>query len=124
MAGTTKLDLAQFRELQAFAQFGSDLDEATKGKINRGQRIVELFKQNQYSPLSMEMEVAVLWAMQKGYFDDVEVERVKECQGAMEEFLTTRKASLLQSIADEKALSDEINDGLKTALDDFKGSWK
>ena len=62
VSGTTKLDLAQFRELQAFAQFGSDLDDATKGKINRGQRIVELFKQNQYAPLSMEMEVAVLWS--------------------------------------------------------------
>ena len=124
VAGTTKLDLAQFRELQAFAQFGSDLDDATKGKINRGQRIVELFKQNQYAPLSMEMEVAVLWSMQNGHFDDVEVERVEECQAALEEFLTTRKADLLQKIADEKALSDEINDGLKTALEDFKGSWK
>ena len=124
VAGTTKLDLAQFRELQAFAQFGSDLDEATKGKINRGQRIVELFKQNQYSPLSMEMEVGVLWAMQHGYFDDVEVERVKECQAQLEEFLTTRKAELLQKIADEKALSDDLVDGLKAALEDFKGSWK
>jgi F-type H+-transporting ATPase subunit alpha len=124
VSGTTKLDLAQFRELQAFAQFGSDLDEATKGKINRGLRIVELFKQNQYAPLSMEMEVAILWAMQNGHFDDVEVERVKECQGALEEFLSTRKADLLQKIADEKALSDEINDGLKTSLEDFKGIWK
>ena len=109
---------------EAFAQFGSDLDDATKAKISRGQRIVELFKQNQYSPLSMEMEVAVLWAMQNGHFDDVDVERVKECQAALEEFLSTRKAELLQKIADEKALSDDTNVGLKTALEDFKGSWK
>jgi len=119
VSGTTKLDLAQFRELQAFAQFGSDLDDATKAKIERGQRIVELFKQNQYCPLSMEMEVAVLYAMQNGYFDDVDVDRIKECQGQMEEFLSTRKADLLQKIADEKALSDDINSGLKTALEDF-----
>jgi F-type H+-transporting ATPase subunit alpha len=124
VAGTTKLDLAQFRELQAFAQFGSDLDEATQGKINRGQRIVELFKQNQYSPLSMQMQVAILWAMQNGHFDDVEVERVKECQTALEEFFTTRKADILQKIADEKALSPDLVENLKTALEDFKGSWK
>ncbi|MGE9268864.1 MAG: F0F1 ATP synthase subunit alpha [Verrucomicrobiales bacterium] len=124
VSGTTKLDLAQFRELQAFAQFGSDLDDATKQKIERGQRIVELFKQNQYSPKSMEMEVAVLWSMQNGYFDDVEVERIQECQGQLEEFLSTRKADLLSKIANEKALSDEILDGLKTAIEDFKSSWK
>ncbi|MDA8968511.1 F0F1 ATP synthase subunit alpha [Akkermansiaceae bacterium] len=124
VSGTTKLDLAQFRELQAFAQFGSDLDEATKGKINRGQRIVELFKQNQYSPISMQMQVATLWAMQNGKFDDVDVDRIKECQAQLEEFLSTRKADLLQKIADEKALSDEIVEGLETALSDFKATWK
>ncbi|MDB4356483.1 F0F1 ATP synthase subunit alpha [Akkermansiaceae bacterium] len=124
VSGTTKLDLAQFRELQAFAQFGSDLDEATKGKINRGQRIVELFKQNQYSPISMQMQVATLWAMQNGKFDDVDVDRIKECQAQFEEFLSTRKADLLQKIADEKALSDEIVEGLETALSDFKATWK
>ena len=124
VSGTTKLDLAQFRELQAFAQFGSDLDDATKAKIQRGERIVELFKQNQYSPMTMEMEVAVLWAMQNGYFDDVEVERVKECQAQLEEFLSTRKADLLQSISDEKELTDSITENLKSALEDFKSSWK
>jgi len=124
VSGTTKLDLAQFRELQAFAQFGSDLDDSTKAKIERGQRIVELFKQNQYSPLSLEMEVSLLYAMQNGYFDDVAVERIKECQGALEEFLNTRKNELLAKIASEKALSDEIVEGLKTALNDFKGTWK
>jgi F-type H+-transporting ATPase subunit alpha len=68
--------------------------------------------------------VAVLWAMQNGHFDDVDVDRVKECQAALEEFLTTCKADLLQKIADEKALSDDINAGLKTALEDFKATWK
>ncbi len=123
VSGTTKLDLAQFRELQAFAQFGSDLDDTTKAKIERGERIVELFKQNQYSPLGLDLEVATLWAMQNGYFDDVEVKRIKECQEALEEFLTTRKADLLQLILDEKALTDDVVGGLETALKDFKASW-
>ena len=124
VSGTTKLDLAQFRELQAFAAFGSDLDEATQGKIDRGQRIVELFKQNQYSPKSLEIEVAVLWSMQNGYFDDVAVDRVKECQDSLEEYLDSRKADLLQLIAKEKALTDDVTEGLTQALTDFKASWK
>ncbi|MFC5050866.1 F0F1 ATP synthase subunit alpha [Rubritalea spongiae] len=124
VSGTTKLDLAQFRELQAFAQFGSDLDAATKAKIERGQRIVELFKQNQYSPLSMQMQVVVLFAMQNGYFDDVDVERINECQAALEEFFNTRKADVLQLIADDKAITDAVKSGLTQAIEDFKGSWK
>ena len=124
VSGTTKLDLAQFRELQAFAQFGSDLDEGTKKKIQRGQRIVELFKQNQYSPKGVEMEVVNLWAMQNGYFDDVEVERIQECQSQLEEFMSTRKDDLLRLIAKEKALTDDVLSGLKTAVEDFKTTWK
>ena len=124
VSGTTKLDLAQFRELQAFAQFGSDLDEQTKGKIDRGLRIVELFKQNQYSPSSMQMQTTVLFAMQHGYFDDVAVDRVKECQTALEEFMDTRKQDVLQLIADDKAITDAVKDALTTSLKDFKGSWK
>ena len=84
---------------------------------------MELFKQNQYSPLTLAMEVAILWSMQNGYFDDVEVSRIKECQAALEEFLNTRKADLLQLISDEKALTDDVVSGLETALKDFKASW-
>ena len=124
VSGTTKLDLAQFRELQAFAQFGSDLDDQTKGKIDRGLRIVELFKQNQYSPASMQMQTVVLFAMQHGYFDDVAVDRVKECQTALEEFMDTRKQDVLQLIADDKAITDAVKEALTSSLKDFKGSWK
>ncbi len=124
VSGTTKLDLAQFRELQAFAQFGSDLDEQTKGKIEKGLRIVELFKQNQYAPKSMQMQVVVLFSMQNGYFDDVAVESIKECQAALEEYMDTRKADVLQLIADDKAMTDGVKEGLHTALKDFKSSWK
>jgi F-type H+/Na+-transporting ATPase subunit alpha len=124
VSGTTKLDLAQFRELQAFAQFGSDLDDVTKKKIERGQRIVELFKQNQYSPVSMEMEVAVLFAMQNGYFDDVAVNRIKKCQAEFQEYMETRKSDILELIANKKELSDAVKDGLVSALKDFKAGWK
>ncbi len=127
VAGTTKLDLAQFRELQAFAQFGSDLDAGTKKKLERGGRIVELFKQNQYSPLAMEMESVFLFAMQQGYFDDVPVDRVKECQAAMGEYFDTRKTELLDKIRNEKPdlkKDTAAVDMVKQALDDFKASWK
>ncbi len=124
VSGTTKLDLAQFRELQAFAQFGSDLDDKTKAQIERGQRIVELFKQTQYAPLPLEVEVAVLWSMQNGYFDDVAVAKIKDCQNKLQEYLTTRKDATLAKIRDEKALTDEIVAELKQAIEDFKSSYK
>jgi F-type H+-transporting ATPase subunit alpha len=127
VAGTTKLDLAQFRELQAFAQFGSDLDASTKKKLDRGARIVELFKQNQYSPLGMEMEAVYLFAMQNGYFDDVEVKEVKRFQAAMGEFFSTRKADLLDRIRNEKPdlkKDAAMVDAVKQAIEDFKKSWK
>ncbi|MEM9237222.1 MAG: F0F1 ATP synthase subunit alpha [Verrucomicrobiota bacterium] len=127
VAGTTKLDLAQFRELQAFAQFGSDLDAGTKAKLDRGARIVELFKQNQYSPISMELESIYLFAMQNGYFDDVAIDKVKDCQAAVGEFFETRKTELLDTIRNEKPdlkKNKEMVDAVKQALEDFKGSWK
>ncbi len=127
VAGTTKLDLAQFRELQAFAQFGSDLDSSTKKKLERGARIVELFKQNQYSPLAMEMESVYLFAMQNGYFDDVAVSDVKRFQAALGEFFTTRKGDLLDKIRNEKPdlKKDAASvDAVKQAIGDFKKGWK
>jgi F-type H+/Na+-transporting ATPase subunit alpha len=127
VAGTTKLDLAQFRELQAFAQFGSDLDASTKKKLDRGARIVELFKQNQYNPLSMEMESVYLFAMQNGYFDDVAVADIRRCQAAMGEFFTTRKGELLDRIRNEKPdlkKDAAMVDAVKQAIGDFKTSWK
>jgi len=124
VSGTTKLDLAQFREMQAFAQFGSDLDAKTKALIERGQRIVELFKQGQYAPLALEVEVCLLWAMQNGHFDSVAVNKVKDCQAKMQEFLETRKDSLLGKIRDEKALTDGIVEELKQAITDFKAGYK
>src|SRR3989441_1530003 len=107
VAGRIKLDLAQFRELAAFAQFGSDLDAATQAKIERGKRIVEVFKQPQYDPSAVEAQAAVLWTAQKGHFDDVAVEKLKGCQNMLIEYLTTRKSDLMRKVAKEKALSDQ-----------------
>ncbi len=124
VAGTIKLDLAQFRELAAFAQFGSDLDAGTKAKLDRGARVVELFKQGQYSPISVEEQAAVLWAMKNGYLDEVPVDRVKEFQAKMQEYLTTRKADVLATIRDKKAIDKDFEPTLKSALDEFKQSFR
>ena len=123
LAGSIKLDLAQFTELQAFAQFGSDLDPSTKAKLARGERIVELFKQNQYEPKLLGLEAADLYAMQKGYFDDVPVDRIKECQNAWEAYMQDQHPDLLESILKEKDLTPEIDAGLKAAIESFKLSW-
>ena len=124
VAGQLKGDLAQFRELAAFAQFGSELDPKTQAQIDRGKRIIELFKQPQYSPIPVEIQVAVIWAVQNGYVDDVTVERIKEFQAQLTDFLSTRKPELLGKIAREKAISDALKDELKAAADQFKMTWK
>jgi F-type H+/Na+-transporting ATPase subunit alpha len=124
VAGQLKGDLAQFRELAAFAQFGSELDAATQGKIDRGKRIVELFKQPQYSPIPVEVQVALIWAIQNGYMDDVPVERVTEFQAGWAEFMRTRRSPVLERIRTEKVLSEELSAALKAAADQFKQTWK
>src|SRR6266699_258021 len=124
VAGKVKLDLAQFRELAAFAQFGSDLDAATKARLERGQRIVELFKQKQYNPIPVEEQVAVMWAMQNGYVDPVPVDRVKEFQVKLQDWLQTRKESLLRAIREKGQLDQDLESQLKSALEDFKTTWQ
>jgi F-type H+/Na+-transporting ATPase subunit alpha len=123
VAGQLKGELAQFREMAAFAQFGSELDPKTQAQIDRGKRIIELFKQPQYSPIPVEIQVAVIWAVQNGYVDDVPVERIKEFQARLTDFLSTRKAELLGQIARKKALGDELIADLKAAADQFKQTW-
>ena len=124
VAGQLKGDLAQFRELAAFAQFGSELDAGTQAKIDRGKRIVELFKQPQYRPVPVDVQVAVIWAVQNGYVDDVPVERIKEFEAQWTDFLSTRKPDVLQRILKDKTIGDELKAALKAAADQFKGTWK
>ena len=124
VAGKIKGDLAQFRELAAFAQFGSDLDAKTKGMLDRGARIVELFKQTQYNPLPTEIQITTLWAMQNGYLDDVAVDKVRDFQAKLQEFMATRKDSILGKIRDKGALDDVITGELKAAVTEFKQNYR
>ena len=123
VSGRIKGDLAQFRELAAFAQFGSDLDAKTQALLERGKRIVELFKQTQYNPLAIEVQVLVLWAAQNNFLDDVPVDKVKDFQAKLIDFSQTRKADLLRKIAAEKAISDSLAADLKAAVTEFKQSY-
>jgi F-type H+-transporting ATPase subunit alpha len=120
VAGKIKGDLAQFRELQAFAQFGSDLDAKTKAQLDRGQRIVELFKQPQYNPIPVEVQAALIFAVQRGFMDAVAIERVQEFQDKLQEFLITRKESVLATIRAKKAFDADVEKELGAALDEFK----
>ena len=124
VAGQLKGDLAQFRELAAFTQFGSELDARTRAQIDRGKRIIEIFKQPAYNPIPVEVQVSVIWAVQNGYVDSVPVDRVKEYQAKWTDFLTTRKADLLQKIASEKALTPALTEELKAAADTFQKTWQ
>jgi len=124
VAGRIKLDLAQFRELAAFAQFGSDLDAKTQAQLERGKRIVELFKQNQYNPYSVEAQVVLLWAVQNGYFDDVPVEKLKDFQNKLTDYIATRKAEVIAAIEKEKAVTDGVAASLKAAITEFKSTYK
>jgi F-type H+-transporting ATPase subunit alpha len=124
VAAQLKGELAQFRELAAFAQFGSELDAATQAKIDRGKRVIELFKQPQYSPIPVEQQVAVIWAVQNGFVDDVPVERIKEFHAGWTDFLITRRPAVLDRISKEQALSSELVADLKGAASQFKSSWK
>jgi F-type H+-transporting ATPase subunit alpha len=124
VAGRIKGDLAQFRELAAFAQFGSDLDAKTQAQLERGKRIVEVFKQPQYNPMPVEMQAAVLWTVQNGLMDDVAVDKIKDFQGKLTDYLSSRKTELMGKIAKEKALSDTLIADLKAAVTEFKQTYK
>ncbi|MEM9444028.1 MAG: F0F1 ATP synthase subunit alpha [Verrucomicrobiota bacterium] len=120
VAGKVKLELAQYRELQAFAQFASDLDAATKARLDRGARIVEVFKQPQYDPIPVEVQVAVMWSVQNGYFDDVEVDKVKDFQVKLMDYFKDMKSDILKSVKKEQKLTDDIQASLKSAVEEFK----
>src|SRR6266478_1605912 len=123
VAGTLRIDLAQFRELQAFAQFGSDLDKATQAQLARGQRLVEILKQPQYQPMNVENQVLVIWAASNGYADDVEVDDVRRFEAELLKFVDNSHPGLLSSIREKKSLTDDIISDLKQALADFKDRW-
>ncbi|MBM3817713.1 MAG: F0F1 ATP synthase subunit alpha [Acidimicrobiia bacterium] len=123
VAGTLRLDLAQYRELAAFAQFGSDLDKSTQAQLNRGRRLVEILKQPQYQPLPVEKQVAIIYAATKGYLDPVAVEDVRRYEEELYRFLESRRPEVLTAIATKKILDDELRASIEGALEEFSRNF-
>jgi F-type H+-transporting ATPase subunit alpha len=119
VAGSLRLDLAQYRELAAFAQFGSDLDKATQAQLNRGRRLVEILKQPQYQPVPVEKQVAIIYAATKGFLDAVPIEDVRRYEDDLARFLETRHPAVLTAIADKKTIDDETKGAIEAALKEF-----
>jgi F-type H+-transporting ATPase subunit alpha len=124
VAGTLRLDLAQFRELQAFAQFGSDLDKATQAQLARGQRLTEILKQPQYQPMDVEKQVLGIWAATNGFTDDIPVEDIRRFETGLLKFVESSHPGVLAATSEKKTLTDEIKAELKQVLEDFKDDWK
>ena len=122
VSGTLRLDLAQYRELQAFAQFASDLDEASRKQLERGQRMVELLKQPPYSPLSVEKQVVLIFAGTKGFLDDVAVDKIREFEDGIYPFFETKYPDLFEQICTKKALDKDLEDKLAKAIEEFKAN--
>jgi F-type H+-transporting ATPase subunit alpha len=119
VAGSLRLDLAQYRELAAFAQFGSDLDKATLNQLNRGRRLVEVLKQPQYQPLPVEKQVTIIYAASNGYLDAVAVEHVRAYETELYQFLDTRRPQVLSSLREKKQIDDQVKTDLNDALKEF-----
>ena len=124
VAGTMRLDLAQYRELAAFAQFGSDLDKATKAKLDRGARLVELLKQPQYQPMPAHEQVASIYAATRGHMDDVPVERIREFESKMLAFMRDSKKDALEAIKEKKVIDEAVEKSLTEAIAAFKKTWQ
>ncbi|MBL0385441.1 F0F1 ATP synthase subunit alpha [Tumebacillus sp. ITR2] len=123
VAGTIKTDLAQYRELQAFAQFGSDLDKATQARLDRGARTVEIMKQGQYQPMSVERQVVSLWAVKEGHLDAIPVESVLRFESEWLSFIDTNYPQIFKGIIEGKSLTDELIASLKEAVGKFKATF-
>jgi len=123
VAGSLKLELAQYRELAAFAQFGSDLDKATQAQLNRGQRLVEILKQPQFQPLNFGRQIAIIFAGTNGYIDDLPIDQVRDFETELYKYLDAINPKLEKSIEEKKTLDDAIKADLKKTLDDFKKTF-
>ena len=123
VAGTLRLDLAQYRELEAFAKFGSDLDKATLAQLTRGERMVEILKQNQYVPMTVERQIAIIFAASKGHLDDIEIEKVSEFESNLFDYLEANASDQLSSIKESGDLSDDTSKSLDKLISDFNNSF-
>ena len=124
VAGTLRLDLAQFREMAAFAQFGSDLDKATLQQIERGKRMVELLKQGQYVPMTMQDQVIILFAGTQGYLDDIPVEAIKKFEEEFLKFIRGTKDDIRSELAEKKAIDDNLKAKMAKAIEEFKKGFQ
>jgi F-type H+-transporting ATPase subunit alpha len=124
VAGTLRLDLAQYRELAAFAQFGSDLDQATQRQLARGQRLIEILKQPQYQPMDVEKQVLIIWAATSGQLDDIPVDQARRFEADFVRFVEASHPATLNAIREKKTLTDEIKADLGQVIGDFKASWQ
>ncbi len=123
VSGTLRLDLAQYRELQAFAQFASDLDEASRKQLERGQRMVEVLKQPPYSPLPVEKQILIIYAGANGYLDDIPVEKVTVFEKELYPFVETKYPQVFEQIREKKALDDELKEMMNKAIEEFKATF-
>ena len=123
VAGSLRLDLAQYRELAAFAQFGSDLDKATQAQLARGQRLTEILKQPQYVPMGVEKQVLIIWSAINGFTDDVAIEDIRKFETELLRFIENSHPGVLQQLREKKAITDEIKSDLEQSLKDFKERW-
>ena len=124
VAGTLRLDLAQYRELEAFAKFGSDLDKATLSQLTRGERMVEILKQNQYVPMNVEKQIAIIFAASKGQLDDLDIEEISDFETGLIDYLDANASDSLSSIVREGTISEETGEKLEKAISDFKVGFK
>jgi len=124
VAGTLRLDLAQYRELEAFAKFGSDLDKATLSQLTRGERMVEILKQNQYVPMDVEKQIAIIFAASKGQLDDLDIEEISDFETGLFEYLDANASDSLASIVNEGTISEDTGEKLEKAISDFKTGFK
>jgi F-type H+-transporting ATPase subunit alpha len=125
VAGTLRIDLAQFRELAAFAQFGSDLDKSTQAQLERGRRLTEILKQPQYKPMEVEDQVFIIWTVTNGLADDVAVEDLKRFEDELNAFVKSSHPAVLDTIRTKKNIDDDLKATMKEAVEDFKSTrWE
>jgi F-type H+/Na+-transporting ATPase subunit alpha len=123
VGSTLKLDLAQYRELAAFAQFGSDLDPLTQKQLNRGQRLTELLKQPQFHPLTWQQQVTILFAGTQGYLDDVEVSDIRAFEDGMHKYFASAQSTLMDDLTKKKQLDDDVRNRLHAAMKEYKANF-
>ena len=123
VAGSLKLELAQYRELAAFSQFGSDLDKATQGQLNRGKRLVEILKQGQFSPLPFSKQILIIFAGTSGFLDDLPVEQVRDFEAELYKYVDTSNPGLLRSIMEKKVLDDELKAAMTKVIKEAKETF-